>query len=31
MISLHVGLVVDSADLIAEWKRRKGARDRVPA
>jgi hypothetical protein len=26
MISLHVGLVVDSADLLAEWKRRAPAR-----
>jgi nicotinamidase-related amidase len=24
MVSLHLGLVVDSADLVAEWKRRKG-------
>jgi nicotinamidase-related amidase len=24
MVSLHLGLVVDSADLLAEWKRRKG-------
>jgi hypothetical protein len=26
MISLHVGLVVDSADLVAEWKKRTPAR-----
>jgi nicotinamidase-related amidase len=26
MISLHVGLVVDSADLVAEWRRRTPAR-----
>jgi biuret amidohydrolase len=24
MVSLHLGLVVDSADLLAEWKRREG-------
>jgi hypothetical protein len=23
MVSLHLGLVVDSADLLAEWERRK--------
>jgi nicotinamidase-related amidase len=26
MVSLHIGLVVDSADLVAEWKRRAPAR-----
>jgi nicotinamidase-related amidase len=32
MISLHVGLVVESGDLIAEWKRRKAVRaNRAPA
>ena len=30
MVSLHIGLVVDSADLVAEWHERGPSRTRAP-